>query len=78
MFLIFSLVTKVMWYAEHKDFLDEVTKQTNSNPNMEWIYVDKRTPSPDAKQIPIYDSKGNPFIVYKLVPGNRPYHLEEE
>ena len=78
LYMVISLITKISFYVENKEFIDTVNKQTEGNPNLEWVHTGKQKPSPGAKSITLRDTKGKPFILYKLVPGERPYHLREE
>ena len=77
MFMIISMVSNLIFYIDNKEFFDEVGKQTEGNPNVEWIYVDKQRPNPNAKSITLPDFEGNPFILFRLQEGNRSYHLKK-
>ena len=78
LYMIVSLITKISFYIENKEFIDTVSKQTEGNPNLEWVHTGKQKPSPYAKSITLNDFKGEPFIMYKLKKGDRPYHLRDE
>ena len=78
LYMIVSLITKISFYIENKEFIDTVSKQTEGNPNLEWVHTGKQKPSPAAKSITLNDFKGEPFIMYKLKKGDRPYHLRDE
>ncbi len=78
LYMLVSLLTKISFYMENKEFIDTVNRQTEGNPNLEWVHTGKQKPSPDAKSITLNDFQGEPFIMYKLKKGDRPYHLRDE
>ena len=78
LYMIVSLITKISFYIENKEFINTVNRQTEGNPNLEWVHTGKQKPSPDAKSITLNDFQGEPFIMYKLKKGDRPYHLRDE
>ena len=78
LYMLVSLLTKISFYIENKEFIDTVSKQTEGNPNLEWVHTGKQKPSPAAKSITLNDFTGEPFIMYKLKKGDRPYHLRDE
>jgi len=77
MFMIISIVSNFIFYMDNKPFIDEVTKQTSGNPDLEWTYVEKQKPNPNAKAITLPDFDGNRFILFRLKEGDRSYHLKE-
>mgnify|MGYP003113743288 FL=1 len=77
MFMIISVVSNLIFYMDNKPFIDEVNKQTSGNPDLEWTYVEKQSPNPNAKSITLPDFNGNRFILFRLQEGDRSYHLKE-
>jgi|TARA_Y100000310_G_scaffold329616_1_gene399804 hypothetical protein len=66
MFIVFSIITNLMFYMDNKEFFDEVNRQMVNNPDLEWSYVDKQKPNPNAKALTLEDDNGEPYILFRL------------
>ena len=62
MFIVFSMITNLIFYIENKEFFDEVDKQTSHSPNLEWNYVGKQKVNPNVKSITV----GDDYIYFRL------------
>ena len=62
MFIIFSMITNLIFYIENKEFFDEVHQQTTTNHDLEWNYVGKQKVNPNVKSITV----GDDYIYFRL------------
>ena len=62
MFIVFSMITYLIFYIDNKEFFDEGDKQTSHNPNLEWNYVGKQKVNPNVKSITV----GDDYIYFRL------------
>ena len=62
MFIVFSMITNLIFYVENKEFFDEVHQQTTTNPDLEWNYVRKQKVNPNVKSITV----GDDYIYFRL------------
>jgi len=69
MLIIFSIVSSLLFYEDNKEFFNEVHKQTSNDPDLEWNYVGKQKPNPNAKSLILDGGNGEPYILYRLTKG---------
>jgi len=62
MFIVFSIITNLMFYMDNKEFFDEVNRQMVNNPDLEWNYVGKQKVNPNVKSITL----GDDYIYFRL------------
>ena len=62
MFIVFSMITNLIFYIDNKEFFDEVHQQTTTNPDLEWSYVGKQKANPNVKSITVGDN----YIYFRL------------
>ena len=62
MFIVFSMITNLIFYIDNKEFFDEVHQQTITNPDLEWNYVGKQKVNPNVKSITL----GDDYIYFRL------------
>jgi len=62
MFIVFSMITNLIFYIDNKEFFDEVHQQTSTNPDLTWNYVGKQRVNPNVKSIAL----GNEYIYFRL------------
>ena len=62
MFIVFSMITNLIFYVENKEFFDEVHQQTTTNPDLEWNYVGIQKVNPNVKSITV----GDDYIYFRL------------
>jgi len=62
MFIVFSMITNLIFYIDNKEFFDEVHQQTTTNPDLTWNYVGKQRVNPNVKSITL----GDDYIYFRL------------